>query len=377
VTGVDARSDAGARRVVPAAVGFFLLTRLLTLVAAAVAADRAGRPLLDVLVKADGLRYLSIVADGYDPVPELEPDGTFATTTNLVFFPLYPALVRALAWAGDDRVVAVLVSVAAGAAAAGLMASWAREAAGDRGAVAAVALWCVWPSSVVLSMAYSEALFAATVAGCLLAMQRGRWWWAATACAFAGLTRPTGAALLLALVVGVLVARLRPRTAVPVLALGASGLAVSLGHVAIVTGRWDGWLWLESTVWRSGFDGGAGFLGVMREVLTGGPAAGVPVYVVATGTALLALVLLVALLRTRPPAREATYTVAALVLGLGGAAYAHVKPRFLLVALPLFVEPGRWVGRAPRAVLWVAGAALVALSAWWSAYLLVTWPYSI
>ena len=287
------------------------------------------------------------------------------------------ATIRALSWAGDVRVAAVAASVVAGAVAAGLMAAWARDRAGDRGAVASVGLWCLWPSSVVLSMAYSEALFCAAVAGCLLAMQRGRWWWAATTCALAGLTRPTGAALLVALVVGVVLARAGWRRSVPVVALASTGLLVSLGHVAVVTGRWDGWLWLQATVWRGGFDAGRSFWSVVQDVLTGGRAAQVPTYVVAVAAAAGALVLLLALLRSRPPAREVVYTVGALLMGLGGAAYAHVKPRFLLVALPLFVEPGRWVARVPRPLVWVCGLILLALSARWSAYLLAEWPYSV
>ena len=70
---------------------------------------------------------------------------------------------------------------------------------GRRAGCALVALCFAQPMSVVLSMAYSEALFLALVAGMLVAAHRRVWWAAGILGLGAALTRPTGLAAALAL----------------------------------------------------------------------------------------------------------------------------------------------------------------------------------
>ena len=48
---------------------------------------------------------------------------------------------------------------------------WWGEAAGRR----AVAIFCLFPGSVVFSMAYAEGLMLPLVAACILALQKRRW----------------------------------------------------------------------------------------------------------------------------------------------------------------------------------------------------------
>jgi hypothetical protein len=364
------------RRTALGALAIFGVTRLSVLVSVWFAAGRADRSFLSVLTRADGSWYISIARDGYAPPPAIGPDGVYTQLTDLAFFPLYPATIRLFSWAVDVRVAALLATLLAGSVAAVLIALWSVPRVGTSGALVAVGIWAMWPSSAVLSMAYSEALFAATVAGCLLALQRGRWVWAAFACALAGLTRPTAAALLLALVAAVVVRRPGWRVAVPTLLLAPLGLAISLGHVALVTGRVDGWFWLERTVWNSGFDAGRSTANTIRALITGGENVVAP-YVVSTVVVVVALGLLVWLLVTRPPVEEGVYAVLATIMAVGGVQYFHCKPRFLGVVLPLFLPLARLVGRAPRPVLWLLGLVLVGLSTWWSTYLIVTWPRSV
>ena len=366
-----------ARRAVLASVAVFAVSRLAATVAVALAAHDTGRALLDLLTKADGLRYLAIAADGYAPPPPVGPDGIYVHTTNLAFFPLYPLSIRLFSWAVDPRLAAVVAALVAGVVATVLMTLWALPRAGARGAVVLVAVWSMWPSSVVLGMGYSESLFVAAAAGCLLAMQRGRWVWAAVACTVAGLTRPTAAALVAALLVAIVMHRPPWRSWLPAALLAPVGLLVSLGHVAIATGRLDGWFWLESTVWRSGFDGGRSTVSNLVHAFTGSTAERAAPLAVAAVTCVVAVLLLLALLVSRPPLEEATYAVLATVMALGGVGYFHCKPRFLGVVLPLFVAPARWLSRLPVALLVLLGLAALALSAWWSAWLVVTWPFSI
>ena len=373
----DTSAESAVRRTVYAALAVFVVVRASALVAVVVAARGSTTPVLDLLTKADGLRYLAIAADGYAPPPPIGPDGVYTETTNLAFFPLYPATIRLLSWAMDPRAAAVGAALLAGLVATVLMTLWAVPRVGRTGAVVLVAIWSLWPSAVVYGMGYSESLFVATVAGCLLALQRQRWAWAATACALAGLTRPTGAALLVALVAALVVHRPPLRAWLPAAVVAPLGLVVSLTHVAVATGRWDGWFWIERTVWRSGFDGGRTTLANVIGAVTGTKVQTLPPYVVAAATCVVAVALLVVLLTQRPPVEEAVYAVLATVMALGGVNYFHCKPRFLGVVLPLFVPPSRWLSRLPRWALVALGAMALVLSARWSAWFVVTWTFSV
>lgn len=365
------------RRTVLLSVAVFLAARGASFLAVLVAARDTGQQVLDLLTKADGRNYLSVAAQGYPPPPPLGPDGTYIHTTDLAFFPLYPATIRVFSWAMEPRLAAVVAALVAGLVATVLVTLWAVPRVGTTGAVVLVGVWSLWPSSVVLGMGYSESLFVAATAGCLLALQRGRWVWAAFACTLAGLTRPTGAALVAAVLVALLVRRPPVRSWLPAALLAPVGLLVSLGHVAVVTGRLDGWFWLEATVWRSGFDGGRTTVLNALHAFTGTREERLAPYVVAAVVCVVAVALLVALLWSRPPVEEAVYAVLATVMALGGANYFHCKPRFLGVVLPLFVPPARWLARLPVPALLALGAAALALSAWWSAWFVVTWPYSV
>ncbi len=79
---------------------------------------------------------------------------------------------------------------------------------------ALVVLVFAQPMSIVFSMAYTEALFVALVAGTLLAAYRRLWLVAGLLGVLAGLTRPTGAALAVALAVAVVVRVVDPATGV-------------------------------------------------------------------------------------------------------------------------------------------------------------------
>lgn len=366
-----------ARRTVGISLAVFVLVRVAQIAGVVLAPQRNGRPTLDLLTKADAKWYIGIAQNGYAPPPPIGADGVYTKLPDLAFFPLYPATIKVFSWAVDPRLAAVLAALVAGAVAAVLMTLWAIPRTGEVGAVTVVAVWSLWPSSVVLSMGYSEALFSATVAGCLLALQRRAWVWAAFACALAGLTRPVGAALLVALVAALLVRRPPMRSWLPAVVVAPLGLIVSLGHVAVVTGRWDGWFWLERTVWKSGFDGGISFVSAMRSMLPGGTVPVIPTWVASGATVAVALALLVWLLLSRPPVEEWVFAVLAFTMGVGGSNYIHCKPRFLLPVLPLWLAPSRALARLPRAALVLLGVVALGLSVWWSVYLLAVWPRSV
>jgi hypothetical protein len=336
------------------------------------------------LGKSDGVWYLDIAHHGYGPPPPVGPDGSYTRLTSLAFFPLYPLTARAVAWTGLPYLgAALLVTLLAGCAAAVLIAAWARRYVGDRGALALVAMWELLPSSVVLAMAYSEALFVAAAAGCLLALQRTRWLTAAAAATIGGLTRPTGGGLVLAVWLAVVLAwrqdRLLDPHRVAAVVLAPLGLVVSLVHVWAVTGRVDGWFWVERTVWRSGFDGGASALRHFGELLTGGRTAHRLPEIVSCVVVVAAVAAAVWWWRRRVHATpsDAAYAGSTAVLAVGERSYFYVKPRLLLVAFPLLLPVARWLAGSRVGVIAVTLVPALAASLAYNAYLVVGWPKAL
>ena len=112
----------------------------------------------------DARWFLQISLHGYEEVPQAA-----------AFFPVYPALVHGLAWVtGSQLVAGVLISLAAAAVAAWVLAELGRPLLGDRGARDAVLYLALYPVAFVFTSLYSEGLFLALSAGAFLAATRGR-----------------------------------------------------------------------------------------------------------------------------------------------------------------------------------------------------------
>jgi putative Ca2+/H+ antiporter (TMEM165/GDT1 family) len=391
-------------RLVAIAVAIHVVTRLVVLAAVVIAeaihplgAGSLGNDVGSVLSKSDGVWYLGIAHHGYGHQPPIAPNGQFTTRSSLAFFPLYPLLIRALAAIGLPYLgAALLVTAVAGCLAAAAIFTWARPLIGDRGALLLLVTWELLPSSVSLGMAYSESLFVAAAAGCLLALQRRRWLAAGAAAAVGGLTRPTGGALLVAVVVAAgveLATHRRPDAAngerrepapawrlAGATLLAAGGLAVSLIHVGLATHRIDGWFWVERTVWHSGFDGGRTAVRNTFNVVTG---AGRASERTPDAIAALAVIGFIALAvwawRTTRSRDQPSFWFAIAVgfLAIGERNYAYVKPRLLLVGFPILLPVGAWLARQPRRRLlgWAAPAVLVSLV--YNTYLLAGWPFAL
>jgi hypothetical protein len=348
------------------------------------------------LSKSDGVWYLGIAHHGYGHQPPIGPNGLFTTRTSLAFFPLYPLLIRYVAVTGLPYLgAALLVTAVAGCLAAAGMVTWARPLIGGRGALLLLVTWELLPSSVSLGMAYSESLFVAAAVGCLLALQRRRWLSAGATAAVGGLTRPTGGALLLAVLVaaGVELAVRRRTTAergertdaaplwrlAGAVLMAAAGLAVSLIHVAIATGRADGWFWVERTVWHSGFDGGRSAVRNMVHLATGARAGERTPDAVAAVAVISFVALAVWAWRTTRTRDQPAFwfAVAAGLLAIGERNYAYVKPRLLLVGFPVLLPVGAWLARQPhrRLLAWAAPVALVSLA--YNTYLLAGWRFAL
>ncbi|MBV9838039.1 MAG: hypothetical protein JO156_07970 [Solirubrobacterales bacterium] len=148
------------------------------------------------LANWDGLWYRELAAKGY-------PTSISHLPTTLGFFPLYPTAMWAVAHAAPlpdtiaNRTFAgVLVSGVGGLAAAVLVHRLAAGWWGERSGRRAGALFCLFPGSVVFSMAYAEGLMLPLAAGCILALERRRWIIAGVLAGLATATEPEALALI-------------------------------------------------------------------------------------------------------------------------------------------------------------------------------------
>ncbi|MFD1720229.1 hypothetical protein [Amnibacterium endophyticum] len=230
----------------------------------ATAQSRAGADpsLLGLATAWDGAWYWFIAVNGYPAV--LPVDGTGAVTTNQwAFLPVYPYVAKALTLGLLDwRVVAVAVSVVAGAAAAVLLGALLLPRIGRSAALFATAVFSFSPLSFVLQMAYAEALGLALLLAALVLIDRRRYLAAIAPTVVLAFTRP--GALVLALTVAlVLAVRLvrarRGGPAVPVAELVAGALLAAAATVsgfawsaiaALATGRPDAYFATEGA-WRA------------------------------------------------------------------------------------------------------------------------------
>ncbi|MGW4564118.1 hypothetical protein ACWEN3_17450 [Streptomyces sp. NPDC004561] len=355
------------------AVGLFLGARLAGAAVLALLAEALGRHPLTLLGRSwDSVWYLGIAAHGYGH--SLGRHGY----SDLAFFPLYPGLVRAVTAVTplDGGGAGLLVSwTAAAVAAAGIHAVGARLY-GRAVGTALVLLWGLLPHSVVLSMAYTEPVLTAFAAWSLYAVLTGRWLWAGSLAALAGLARPNGFAVAAAVLATACceVWRRRGRVSHRLwtgAALAPLGWTAYLLWVGRRRGDLLGGYFDVQSRWGSRFDFGRGSLHVVRATLLHGSRLVFPVtlLLVALGVLLYALLAL-----DRAPLPLLVHSGVLLLVVLGGSGVFESKPRFLLPAFPLLLPAARALVRTARARPWhatVVVAALAGLSYLYGAYLVV------
>jgi hypothetical protein len=370
---------AGRWHGVGVAVWILALTRFVQIVLLVVLDHATAKPsgLRSNLLIWDGGWFLR-VAEGYPSGYTYGTDGALQGN-ELAFFPLYPMLIRGLSTIGlSPGTAAITVSWAASIAAAVALHLLGTSLYGRRAGWALVAICCSAPMSVVLSMAYSESLFLALVAGMFVAAHRQVWWVAGLLGLGAALTRPTGAAAAVALAVAAVIAvRRDPGRRWPPLAAAAvalTGVPLYLGWVAWRVGDLDAWFRIQTAGWGTSFDYGASTIDFLATTLTVGEG-WVPMSV--------ALMLLVALaaagvaLAGRPWLPLAVYGIVAMALVYGQAGFYHSKPRLLLPVLLTLLPSVVAAARARPRVAVLAITAWAAFGLWYGAYLVAVWPYTI
>lgn len=324
----------GRARVLLTAAGIYLLARLTWLIALMLVSDRPHH----ILTRWDGQWYARIASNGYGHVVTT---GAGARHADYAFFPLLPLLERAghalTGVAPAD--IGVLVSWTAGAVAAAGICALGRTLHTARVGLVWAALWSLLPISAALALAYADALLVALAAWGLVAVVGRRWATAGILALVAGLARPTGAGLVLTVLIAGLVALLRDRDGRATLAvlLAPIGLIGYLTWVAIETGSATGYLDVTRG-WGNGLDGGVGFVRWIADLT---PLAAVAVV---AGVALVAI-LLVLLARDREPWPLLLYSAVVVAMSLTTSGYFGSKPRYLLAAFPLLLPVARRLAR--------------------------------
>ncbi|MFJ9678532.1 hypothetical protein ACIRP2_10795 [Streptomyces sp. NPDC101194] len=326
------------------ALGAYAAVRLTGLVVLAVAASRADKSPLHLLGgRWDSVWYQRIAENGYGYTVTL-PDG--GVHPDLAFFPLLPALERAVAEltplspAGAGLLVAWVAS---------LLAAWGIFAVGAhlygrRAGVLLAALWGVYPTAFVQSMAYTETLFTAFAAWALYAALTRRWIVAGALCVLAGLTRPSAAALIAALAITAAVTLVREYRAgrtdgiVRRNARMLAGVALAplgwLAYVVFVAVRQGGpFAYFDvQAQWGNSIDGGA----ALASFVLGLPlpaALGLCAALAGLGWVVFLCV------RQRQPLPVLAYCVAVVVIALIGSGYFGSRPRLMMPAFPLLLPP--------------------------------------
>jgi hypothetical protein len=381
---------------------------------------RLGDLLVAPAARWDSAWYLVIAHYGY------RPDLGIYTASRDAFFPLYPTVLKAIAWLGVPPILAgVAISLSALLLALygihrlatlelGLRGLASSAAGGKaRAAELAVLLSAFAPMAFYLSAVYSEALYLALSVGLFWSARQGRWAWVGLLGGLAAATRSAGIVLLLpALMIYLygpregwaadfdrrgrarVLPRYRPRANIVWLSLLPAGVAIygvalALGggevlapfHAQGVWGRhfagpylgvWDGA--------KAAFEGARQLLSFQRAHVYFPAASGSPTVAASHNLVLFAFLacavpVFVAALR-RLPVAYGVYAIAALALPLSYPVAGQPLmslPRFLVVLFPLNIAGGAWLAEHPR----LARPALVASAVLMAVFLaqFATWHW--
>ena len=364
----------------------FLGIRELGLLVLTWMASRNYHSVSEALRSWDGQWFLAIADGGYGGVPDglVDAFGQRSAETPLAFFPGYPMVVRWFAAIDGSGGIGLVTAALTVTIASGVVCSYglARLGTGIRGGsrrvgLILVALFAAAPMSVVLSMAYSEAMFCALAVWSLVGLLERRWVLAGVCCSLAGLVRSTGAALVLAVCVAAVIAIARRRDGWRPWVGGLVapiGLAGYLAWVGVRTGEWNGWFALQERGWGTGFDGGAATLRFSLDALADARS----VLEVATVALLVvALVLLVVMIVHRAEWPLIVYAATVLAMDLTSNGLMNSKARLMVPAFTLLIPIAIGLVRRQTSTVLVTLGALAVASSWFGAYALTSWGYAI
>ena len=356
---------------------------LLVLTWMAAATDRS---VTEALRSWDGQWFLAIAEGGYQGVPAglVDAFGQRSAETPLAFFPGYPTVVRWFAGLDGDGGIGLVtasftVTIVCGVACSYALARLGTHIRGGsrRTGLILVALFAATPMSIVLSMAYSEAMFCALAAWSLVGVLEKRWLLAGVCCAAAGLVRSTGAALVLAVGLAVIIAIVKRRDGWRPWVGGLvapAGLIAYLAWVGTRTGEWDGWFKLQERGWGTGFDGGAATVRFSLQALADARSV---LEVTTVGLIVVAIALLVIGFVRKVEWPLMVYAAAVLAMDLCANGLMNSKARLMLPAFTLLIPVALALAKRKPSTALLTLCALAVAGSWFGAYSITSWGYAI
>ena len=330
-----------------------------------------------ILTEWDGHWYEQIATQGYTTHLHYLYDGSL-DYSNLAFFPLLPALMRAMHLTTGLNVeyCGIIISwICAAFAAAGIYATLSRYLSKNT-AVIAVVLWALVPPSYVESMAYTETMFTAFAAWALYALVQKKWLTSAVLVFFAGLAHSTVVILIAVLGLSALLEIVRRRRdglgalwrPAAAIVIAPAGFLLFLGYLWEHTGLWNAWFKAEQGgTWKANFDFGDQALSILwrqflwRDV---NDTHFLP-YLLATGVIVPAVLCNISLLRRRQLAWEILlWTTLSVVFTMGSAGVYSSKPRFLLPLFPLLLPVAQELAKRQRKTQVGVVVLLILAGAW-------------
>lgn len=342
----------------------FVASRIVTLLAIALAAFAARKPFDRIITAWDGRWYEKIALGGY---PTSVPHGDFAAGTGrrvqseVAFFPIYPMLVRILdpVLPGSAATAGMVVSLLCGAAATVLVWMVAERVADRQTADRAAILFAFFPGAFVMSLVYAEALMVALVAASLLALMDRRWALAGVVAALATATRPNASAVAAACAWAALVAvwRRREWRAMVAPLLAPAGMTGFFAFLWWHTGEPLIWFRVQAQGWGEEVDFGHRNLSTAWAFVQS-PLSD-PNRLVLGLSLLFAFGAVALMLRARLPGVLNVYALTS--LGLVLTSHINARPRFLFVAFPLVIALAKWAKR-PTVFAVLAGSFAAAMT---------------
>lgn len=300
---------------------------------------------IDLWTRWDGPFYVQIAASGYHTEPPLP---------NIVFFPLYPALIRMVGALGGGGslalwLAALAISLGSLVAAVGYLIGLARIELGERVARRAAIYLLVFPTTLFLSAVYPESLFLALSLASFYYARRGRWWLVGIIGLAASLARPYGALLVIPLAFEYLLQRKFDvrlvRRDVLWIGLVPMGLPIFLAYVAWMF-QDPGAMGAAQQIWGRGFVPPWDIVARLFEgtVVVHGMTLGISLIDLAFA-AFFTIVVLASWWRLRPT--YALHATLLLVTMLSSGAFTSV-PRYGLAIFPTFLLLGLVADRGSR-----------------------------
>ncbi len=301
-----------------------------------------------VFYRWDSEWYKSIAQYGYGHVVHSRG----RTLSSETFFPLFPYFEKAIGKLFGFSYIdsGIVISLMAGFIAAIMIYKSVEIISSPKAALITVALWGLLPVGYVQMLAYSETLFVALCAFALYFSLKKNFFVASLFCILAGLTRPSGLAVALAVSISVVIqwrkssdARMQLKDLVVLILLPLGWLGFLI-YLAIKHHNPFAYFELQKD-WKNGFDFGRAFLEwIWHYFSAGNPLIGTGILIASA----IPFFLLRASIRTKQPVEFLVFSGFLIFISFTTQGYFGSKPRYLMPAYPLLIPLSVWLTETSR-----------------------------